>query len=221
MKRIILILFASFVSSCHSQKQKNEFTNEHLEVLKAFLNNKYDHKDSFYVNKNIKQQKYLINFRSNYKRYIEAYKSSDSICKNSTDTALLKLKCPIAFSLKKYQNLITEKDFNYLKKTYNEERKNDWKFNTNELKNYIPLLLNHSKDFYEVYNKDVVKARKSHREYPSLEISGIYFLEDQEIAIIAHSMIESHMGGGLAYSIMKKENGVWWRFVGSLQLSYV
>lgn len=222
MRILNVLLFCAILYNCAAQKKTLELNKIQNDVLNAFLNQKYDFKSHFYLNKFIPQVKFNNNLQGNYLKRLKAYRVSDSICKNSSDTLSLKFNCPRAFYLKNYIDVLTEKDFKYLKHFYYKK----------SIKSYIvdveffsdsslPIIKEHSDNFYESYKIEKNKESINYEELPSLEIKGIYFTQNKEIAVIAHSMKETSMGGGLQYSIMKKENGIWWRYIGSFQLSYV
>lgn len=224
MKSIIGLLLLSITClSCKAQNSNSlKLNNEHYDVLNAFINQKYDFKEHFYLNKYITPRKYTIRFSGNYKRKLSVYKTSDSICRNSNDTLTLKFKCPMAFSLKKYIGLFSEKDLEYFKNTYKQDVSQKFIIDSKKMPPALPIITEHSNDFYKVYLKDKRQARYSFlKESPSLEIQGIYFSENKKIALVAYTMVTSTMGGGLAYSIMQKEDGVWWRLIGSIQITYV
>ena len=224
MKSIIGLLLLSITClSCKAQNSNSlKLNNEHDDVLNAFINQKYDFKEHFYLNKYLTQKKYTGIFGANYIKNLSIYRNSDSICKNSNDTLTLKFKCPMAFSLKKYIGLFSEKDLEYFKNTYKQDVSQKFIIDSKKMPPALPIITEHSNDFYKVYLKDKRQARYSFlKESPSLEIQGIYFSENKKIALVAYTMVTSTMGGGLAYSIMQKEDGVWWRLIGSIQITYV
>jgi len=224
MKSIIGLLLLSITClSCKAQNSNSlKLNNEHYDVLNAFINQKYDFKEHFYLNKYLTQKKYTGIFGANYIKNLSICRNSDSICKNSNDTLTLKFKCPMAFSLKKYIGLFSEKDLEYFKNTYKQDVSQKFIIDSKKMPPALPIITEHSNDFYKVYLKDKRQARYSFlKESPSLEIQGIYFSENKKIALVAYTMVTSTMGGGLAYSIMQKEDGVWWRLIGSIQITYV
>jgi len=223
MKNIkILIIIVILCFSCKAQNIDYKLDREHDEILNAFINQKYGLKNVFYLYKFIQQKKYTSSFEANYKKNLSNYKFNDSICRNSKDTLNLKFRCPYAFSLRKYVDLISNKDLKFFKNTYSKDEITKRKINTKELQNSIPLVLEHSDEFYSNYLKDNYKTKAVFsKELPSLVIDGLYFSKNKQIALIAHTMIESFHGGGLAYSIMKKEDGIWWRLVGTIQITFV
>ena len=224
MKSIIGLLLLSITClSCKAQNSNSlKLNNEHYDVLNAFINQKYDFKEHFYLNKYLTQKKYTGIFGANYIKNLSICRNSDSICKNSNDTLTLKFKCPMAFSLKKYIGLFSEKDLEYFKNTYKQDVSQKFIIDSKKMPPALPIITEHSNDFYKVYLKDKRQARYSFlKESPSLEIQGIYFSENKKIALVTYTMVTSTMGGGLAYSIMQKEDGVWWRLIGSIQITYV
>lgn len=227
MRYIIAVLLLSIMSfSCNAQKDNNyELNKKQYEVLNAFINQVYNFKDNFYLNKYISQKKYTKAFSGSYKQRLLWHKKADSICNNSLDTLILKLKCPIAFSLKKYVDLISEKDLEYFEKTYKEDNPNSFIIDIKKISGSLPIISRHTDEYYKNFNKKDLsnwwKERAGFKEFPSLEIQSVFFSENNQIALVAHSMITSNLGGGLQYSILKKEQGVWWRLIGIIDITYV
>lgn len=133
----------------------------------------------------------------------------------------MKFSCPRAFALKKYIGLFTAKDLNYFENEYRKKSKVVYKINSEKLTNVIPNISEHSENYYEKYLNNIDGKYTTSTEFPSWQINGIYLSEDGQMALLSHSMISSILGGGMVYSIMKKEDGVWWRYIGSIPIMYV
>ena len=210
-----LLLLSIVCFSCKAQTFNNELSEREYEVLSALINQNNNYKDTFYLNKFIGQKKYPIRFRKNYEREVFFYKKADSICNNSKDLLELKLFCPSAYYRKEYLNLFSEKDLNYFEDTYKGEFNSSF-IDLKKIPNLSPIVKEHSKEYYDRLNQNGANDSSLHKQFPSLEIHGIYFSKNNQIVVIAHSMILEKFGSRLKYSVIKKEEGVWWRLIGDL-----
>ncbi|MHA7832513.1 MAG: hypothetical protein ACX93O_15565 [Flagellimonas sp.] len=209
-----VLLVASFACSGQSDPSK-VLKKSKSEVLLAFLNQNYDYHESFYLNKIYQEDKLSIRFQENYKRRLRFYKMADSICENSTDTLQLRLYCPAAFSAKIYENLLSKDDLEYLASAFDNKSEQIKRIDVKTVSdNSSPLVLEHSEQFYIDYKN----GRKiiEQKELPSLLIKGIYLSKNEKVAIMAFIYYSHNTYTRTRYAILKKEDKVWWRLLGTL-----
>ncbi len=207
----ILSLFLIFVLniSCKSQKINNkDLINRKQEVLKAFINQNFNERDSLFFEKKIYQKKYSKKFNEKYNLIINTYKKSDSLCNSSNNIDVFKKQCHRAFNLKKIVSLFSQNELEYFMNTYSRDKENS----VMQIDKVIPKILYRSKKFYN-------KKSLNFQEIPRLKIDGIYFSENNEYAIIAFSIFPLSLRDGVKYGILKNEKDIWWRYVGSITLN--
>lgn len=210
MKHIIkFIFFCLFCFCCKAQTGSlNELKPVDYEVVIAFLNQKYDYNNSFYLNNFIQQENYSNKFKSDYIRELKFYKKADSICNFVKDTVQLKFYCPAAFNRKKYENLLSEKDFRHLENNYSNLNGKKLFINTKKISDAsLPIILEHKEKRYKNHKR---------KQFPSLEIKGIYFTDNHLTALLQYKIIKQKSTSRLKYAVLKKENKVWWRLIGIL-----
>lgn len=194
-----------------------ELSSTQYEIVIAFLNQKFNHDDFFYLDKFIEVENYSDKFERDYKKGLEFYRMSDSICKTSKDSLKLKLYCHAAFNRKKYKNLFSENDFNYLRNNYKYTKQKKLIIDINKLfKSSIPFIKDHTEDYYLNKEDDIKSELKSYKskEFPNMKIKGIYLTKNNHIALISYSMIDEKSPRRTLYAVLKKENKTWWRFMG-------
>lgn len=221
MKYIIIVLVNSLFFTCKAQTPLPS-TDLQNEVLIAFINQNFDFNDLFYLNKNVRQKKYPTSFSFSYNSLIDFYKKADSICNNSKDTLQLKFFCPAAFNRKKYVDLFDTNKLKYLEDTYDKDAVNSFVLGINLLSEQTPIIKKHSNKYYlqDDTSKidNLLKEDTKSKEVPNLEIQGIYFLKDNNVAIIEYLMTKETFTNKIQYSILKKEKGIWWRMIGNISL---
>ena len=184
--------------------------NNQKEVLLAFLNQEFSFRDSLYVKSRINREDFSPSFEYAYHRILNQFKESDSLCKNSKDSLIRKEKCKESFNLNKFNGLFSKNDFVYLVNSYQNSFKEDLFF---DLKNehLIPVIQNHSNEYY-------LSEGLNFNEVPSLKIKGIYFTEERNTALIAYALLPYSLRYNVKYAILKKEDDIWWKYIGSISL---
>jgi len=211
MKQFIFTLSILFFISCKAQMKNVQLSdNNQKEVLVEFLNQEFSFRDSLYVKNRINIEDFSADFEYAYHRILNRLKKSDSLCKNAVDSLIRKEKCKESFNLNKFKNLFSKDDFVYLVNSYQGRLKDELFF---DLKNdyLIPKIKNHSNKYYQ--SKEL-----NFDEVPSLKIKGIYFTEKRNIALIAYSLTPYSLRYNAKYAILKKEDNLWWRYIGSIRL---
>ena len=210
MKNILsLFLILILNTSCKSQEiNSKDLINKKKEVLKAFLNQNFNERDSLFLEKKIYQKKYSKKFNKKYNSIINDYKKFDSLCNNSNNINVLKENCPRAFNLKKFVSLFSQKELEYFMNTYNRSKENS----IIQIDKVIPKISYHNQ---KLYNKESLNFQ----EIPSLKIDGIYFSKNNEYTLIAFSIFPLSLRDGVKYGILKNEKDIWWRYIGSITLN--
>lgn len=213
MKLAIFTFLSLFFYSCGAQKGNNwqELDEDQYEVLTAFLNQEFNNRDSFYLNKNGFQLEYSDRFESNYKILEEKYHESDSICKNSSDSNVLKEKCIEAFNYEKFIQLFEVNDFNYFKENYSHSNKKKYIINIKKIPRLAPTILAHSDEYYSINNLEL-------KELPSLKIHGFYFSQNNEYALLAYTLLPWSLRYNIKYAILERKNNMWWHYIGAIRL---
>lgn len=213
MKHISLFYILLFSLFCKAQKDNDsiQLRENHYVILNAFINQKYNHEKTIYINKNIVQKKYSSNFKIKYNKLLNIYKNADSICNSSFDTLSMRINCKKAYFNEKYVGLLEDTDLDFFEKTYNRNFKERQVIDTKKLIDINPKITIHTENFYEEEHKNL-----NFKETPSLKIHGFYFSENKNLVLIAYMMFPLSLRNGLEYGILKKEKGIWWRFIGSV-----
>lgn len=201
--------------SCKSQHKKyNDLNDEQYEVLSALLNGIFQVEDHFYLNKYIQQTKYPEKFSEDYKRRVSIFKISDSLCKNSKDTLELKFRCPLAFNIRDQVGVFEKEDLDYFEEEFQYDSSVGFQLEITKLNSSLPLLSQHSENYYQNFWDKSKMTNNYSEESPSLQIMSIYFSKTKQAALISYKIINDTMENSMQTIIMKKENGIWWRTVG-------
>jgi len=219
LNKILVLFFLFGIFSCQSQNfKKND--QEYYELINSFLNQAFTYKDTFYLDRIIKQSKLNPNLILKYNNKITQYNKSDSICKVSKQISHKKVSCQKAFYLKDYFNLFNDNQLSYLKSYYSSDENNSFYIKYNELKS-VPLIFGNWDEPYQSQSLSdtEIKALKSkhQKELTKLSIDGLYFTQKKDRVIIAFSIISrEYPNKKNQYALLKKEDNLWWRFIGTL-----
>lgn len=210
----VLFLFFGLVRSQENYPLSENLTNEDYEVLNAFFSqfNSY-----YYIDTIIPQKKYHSNFEGLFKANLKLYENANNFCNKGSNTEKLKFYCPLADAFKKYENLFVENDFIYLKNHY-EEKGVEANIKLSKIIN--PQLINLSKEYYLKLNNENNSKRNTSVNrftYSTLKILAIYYAQDKQIAIIVFQNNMPETSGDLNHHIIKKQNNIWWKSLGTLQ----
>lgn len=194
---LISVLIVSF-SSCKAQhSSKTELKNTDYEIIILFLNQLYP--QNYHLLKDINTRDLTDEFIGKYRHHQKTFKTSDSICANSSDTLKLKISCPIADSFKKYNEALTGNDLDYLKENYSNMRKFE------------------SLDIMRIF-ENIGMLKIAREDNQSLEINNLYYNERKNVAIIAYSIITAQNLHTTNFYLLQKIDDIWWKPIGPLKL---
>ena len=213
MKQILGIRLLSIMCfSCKAQDY-NKLKPDDYEIINIFLNNMKSY--SYLDEKIISEKGLLKKFEGRFNYQLQFFTNADSICSHSKDTIKVKFYCPLAKTFEKYNNVLSDEDFEFLKKTYN--NKEEIKIiKIKEIEN--TTIQEHSMRYYNNVNYKKFKVIPNFNEFPSIRIREIYYTKNKQVAIIAYGIKESYSSGYLNYFILKKQKNIWWEPIGSIKL---
>ena len=199
-----LLIFILSINSCNSQSILDKSAEEQ-EIITIFLNSI---KPYSYVSDKIKGLNLQNDFIQSYKASNNHFKKVDSICNNSIDTTQLKIFCPAAESLLKFNNLLNQNDLNLIKESYDKVKERT--INIDKIIRNTTL-----KKHSNAYDSNVVGQNLN--EFPSVEILNIYFSKNNQVAIIAYDIYYGTLRHGTPnYYVLKKINNIWWKSLGNI-----
>ncbi len=196
-------------SSCKAQKLPiAPLSKTDYEVLNKFV---MGIKPYSYLDSEIKPNKDLMEELEATYAYLQGfYESMDKQCGTATDTIKLKFSCSMANALKKFDGLLTVKDFDYIRKSH-KNQKQEYRITFDEIEN--PKVQQHSSEFYRGGQDQMTAA-----EFPSIGINFIAYTEDGQIAVIGYLVRETHNHGFSDYFVLQKKKNLWWKPLGNLRL---
>ena len=199
MHNKILIVILLLVSiSCKSQKENNLITldKNDYEVINIFLGNLS--KDNFRIIDSISGNNQILNFTGRYLHHVKSFKRADSICRTSTDTLRLKISCPIANGLYRFNNVFSSEEIEDLKQKYNTSNQ------------YENIDLNQITSFDSTYIDN--------QGLSSLRIDNLYYANGRNTAVVAYSTISISNEIYTNFFVMEKIRNIWWKPIGSFKL---
>ncbi|MBX2829463.1 MAG: hypothetical protein KTR22_14965 [Flavobacteriaceae bacterium] len=216
MKYLVLIISVLSFSACHSQTKKIENLNaDDYDMITIFLNQQ---EVNSYVDMHVFKKNRINLFNGKYIQHKKYFSLYDSICRNDRDTTRLKFYCPLAHGFKMYQDVLTQKDLDYLLAKYGNQEKQD--MTLLEMDSIMPkvMLNRHSKEYYDEIDYGDYGKMSTRNEFPSIQIDNIYFTERKEVAIIAYTLIIPTNESVSNFYILKKIDGIWWKPIGTFKL---
>jgi len=216
MRCFIIIIFILTLSSCNSQnKEEIKLNHGNYEVLTVFLNTQ---RIDTYLDKHFFKKNLIQLFYGKYQHHKKIFKNSDSICKFSRDTVQLKMSCQIAEAFKKYDNLLSQNDLDFLLKKYENKRKENIVLLEIDTIISNTSLREHSKEYYNKIKYDEYGGIPDIGEYPSVQIENVYFNQFKNVAIVAYSVITSSKVIETNFFLLEKTIDLKWEPIGSLKL---
>lgn len=203
-----------FNNICYSQDLTEINNDVNSEVLSVFLLNMKP--PYLYLDKNFSGKNFIKHFNSKYRRHLNIFQNSDSICKNSEEISKRKISCPLADSFKIYNNILLEEDLTYLSQTY---KKNSTKEIINVKKfTKISMTLEHSDEFYKKMELNQNSNDQDIMEFPSIRIQNLYFNKEKDVAIIAYFIDRSIKNSNLNFFLLVRKMNLWWKPIGNLKI---
>lgn len=214
VNKILLFLLFLFTTSCKSQIKKTIVNSDTQKEVLAIFFSQLD--SNSYVDTTFYNTNRVNYFQSKYKSQVKAFKSSDSICKNSSDINKKRISCPIADSFQKYDNLLSDTDLSYIETKYLNNSSEISVEIENIIDNYI--LLKHSEDYYKNFDINIYSANIEINEFPSVRIENLYFNQKQDVAIISYAIASTPTSSYSNFFIIKFIDGIWWKPLGSFKI---
>ncbi len=171
-----------------------------------------------YIDKHVFNKNRINLFNGKYIQHKKHFSTYDSICRNDRDTTRLKFYCPLADGFKMYDDILTQKDLDFLLTKYGKEEKQDMILL--EMDSILPktVLKEHSKEYYDKIDYENYKEAASLNEFPSVQIDNIYFNENKQVAIIAYTLLVPTNETVSNFYILKKIDRIWWKPIGTFKL---
>jgi len=212
-KTICLLIIVLSLAQCKTQQQDFAADSVKNDIYRAFLKQM---KPYSYLDKNFSNKNLIESFNSKYNLNKQMFKTSDSMCKNSTDLSQRKFYCSLADSFQVYDTLLSRKELGLLTIKYNKDSEKNL-LDVDALIQDIPFRM-HSEKFYEKINYGVYGGIPNLKEFPSIRIENLYFSSNKNIAIIAFSSVVSPTQVDTNFYILEKKNGIWRKPIGAFKI---